>query len=156
MAIREVRELGDDILRKKSKPIDKIDDKIKTLAADMIETMRKNDGVGIAAVQVGILKRLIVIELEDVTNEPLILINPVIKKQKGENIAEEGCLSLPKKYAQVVRPKEIEIEALDLDGKKIEMKAKDLLAVVICHEIDHLEGILFIDKMEEGTLTVDE
>ena len=117
----------------------------------MIETMHKYNGVGLAAVQVGVLKRIVVIDLYD-DKGPIVLINPVIIKTKGEQEVEEGCLSFPNQYAKMIRPEEIVAEALDENGKKIKIKAKGLLAQAICHEIDHLDGILFVDNMIPGTL----
>lgn len=151
MAIRAIRENGDEILRKRAKEVEKIDEKIQTLIDDMIETLHTSNGVGLAAQQVGVLKRIIVIDLYD-GKGPIVLINPVIKKTKGEHEVEEGCLSFPNEYAKVIRPKETEVEALDREGKKIKIKGKDLLAQVICHETDHLEGKLFVDIMLPGTL----
>ena len=151
MAIRNIREEGDEILRKKSREKEEIDDKIRELLNDMLETMHKYNGVGLAAVQVGVLKKAIVIDLYD-ENKPLKLINPVITKQKGEQEVEEGCLSFPNKYAKLKRPKEVTVEALDENGRKVTIKAKDLLAEALAHEIDHLSGILFVDKMIPGTL----
>lgn len=153
MAIRTIREEGDEILRKKSKEVEVVDDKIRELIKDMIETMHKYDGVGLAAVQVGILKRILVIDLYD--EKPIIrLINPVIIKEKGEQEVEEGCLSFPNKYAKVKRPKEITVEGLNEHGQKVRIVATDLLAQALAHEIDHLDGKLFIDKMIPGTLEV--
>ena len=151
MAIRQIRENGDEILRKKSKEVEKVDEKIVELLNDMLETMHKYNGVGLAAPQVGILKRVIVIDLYD-GNEPLKLVNPVILKTKGKQEVEEGCLSFPNQYAKVVRPEETVAEALNEKGEKIKIKAKGLLAQAICHEIDHLNGILFVDLMLPGTL----
>ena len=151
MAIRTSREEGDEILRKKSREVEKIDDRIKELIEDMIETMHKYNGVGLAAVQVGILKRIIVIDLYD-GKEPLRLINPVIVKAKGEQEVEEGCLSFPNKYAKLIRPAEVTVEAMDSNGKKIKIHAKGLLAQALAHEIDHLNGIVFTDLMIPGTL----
>ena len=151
MAIRTIREEGDEILRKKSREVEKIDDRIKELVEDMLETMHKYNGVGLAAVQVGILKRIIVIDLYD-GKEPLRLINPVIVKAKGEQEVEEGCLSFPNKYAKLIRPAEVTVEALDVNGKKVKIHAKALLAQALAHEIDHLNGIVFTDLMLPGTL----
>ena len=151
MAIRNIREEGDEILRKKSREVEIIDDKIRELLEDMVETMHKYNGVGLAAVQVGILKRVIVVDIYD-EKGPIKLINPVIVKEKGEQEVEEGCLSFPNKYAKLIRPKEVIVEALDENGKKIKIHAKDLLAEALAHEIDHLEGIVFTDKMIPGTL----
>lgn len=151
MAIRQIREEGDEILKKKSREVEVIDDKLKELLNDMVETMHKYNGVGLAAVQVGVLKRAIVIDLYD-DNGPIKLINPVIIKAKGEQEVEEGCLSFPNKYAKLIRPAEVEVEALDENGKKIKIKAKELMAQALCHEIDHLNGITFVELMIPGTL----
>jgi len=153
MAIRTIREEGDEILRKRSREVEVVDDKIRQLIDDMVETMHKYDGVGLAAVQVGILKRILVIDLYD--EKPIVkLINPVILKTKGEQEVEEGCLSFPNKYAKVKRPKEIVVEGLNENGMKVKITATDLLAQALSHEIDHLDGKLFIDKMLPGTLEV--
>ena len=151
MAIRNLRYENDEILRKRSREIEVIDDKIKELAKDMMETMHKWDGVGLAGPQVGVLKRIIVIDLYE-EGAQFTLINPVILKQKGIQEVDEGCLSFPNKYGKVERPKEVVVEALDIDGKKVKLKAKDLLAQALCHEIDHLNGIVFTEKVKPGTL----
>ena len=151
MAIRNLRYEKDEILRKKSREVDNIDEKIQILIDDMIETMYKYNGVGLSAVQVGILKRVVVIDIDDGTGVK-ILINPKITKTKGEQEVEEGCLSFPNQYAKMIRPKEVTVEALDRNGKKITIKAKELLAQAIAHECDHLDGIVFVDKMIPGTL----
>lgn len=153
MAIRNIREEGDDILKKVSKPVETIDEKILTLIEDMLDTMHKFNGVGLAAVQVGILKRVIIIHT-DYEKEPIILINPEMKKQKGEQVVEEGCLSFPNKFAKVVRPKEVVVEGLNKEGKKVTISAKDLEAEALSHEIDHLNGEVFIDKMLPGTMQI--
>lgn len=151
MAIREIRLSGDEILRKTSREVEEVTDKIRELLDDMVETMHKYNGVGLAAPQVGILKRVIVIDLYD-GEEPLQLVNPKIIKAKGKQEVEEGCLSFPNEYAKMVRPKEVTVEALDRDGKKVIITGKDLLAQALVHEIDHLNGILFVDNMIPGTL----
>ena len=151
MAIRTMRLEKDEILRKKSREVDIIDDKIQTLIDDMIETMYKYNGVGLSAVQVGVLKRVVVIDIED-GEGVRVFINPKITSTKGEHEVEEGCLSFPNEYAKVVRPMELTVEALDREGKKFKLKAKDLLAQAVAHEIDHLDGIVFIDRMIPGTL----
>ena len=151
MAIRNLRYEDDEILRKKSKEIEVIDDKIKQLAEDMMETMHKYDGLGLAGPQIGVLKRIVVIDLYEEGTQ-FVLINPVIVKQKGEQIVDEGCLSFPEQFGKVRRPKEVTVEALDLNGKKIKLVGRDLLAQALCHEIDHLNGEVFIDKVEKGTL----
>ena len=154
MAIRNLRYEGDEILKKKSREVDEKDissEKIQTLIDDMTETMHKYNGVGLAAVQIGILKRIIVIDLYD-DKGPIVLINPVIKKTKGEQEVDEGCLSFPNQFAKVIRPAEVVAEYTDRNGKRMKVKAKELLAQAICHEIDHLEGELFVDKIVPGTL----
>ena len=151
MAIRQIRLEKDEILKKKSREVEQIDDKIKQLIQDMIDTMYKYNGVGLSAVQVGVLKRIVVIDIDDGTGVK-VLINPKITKQKGEHEVEEGCLSFPNQYAKLIRPKEVTVEALDENGKKVVIKAKDLLAQAFAHELDHLDGIVFIDKMIPGTL----
>ena len=150
MALIQIREVGDDLVRKKSRPVEVIDDKIIELLEDMYETLKHSkDGIGLAAPQIGILKRLVVIDLTEEDGEVYKLINPVIVKSKGEQVCREGCLSVPGMLGDVVRPKEIVVEALDVNGNKIKIKAQDLLAVVLSHEIDHLDGVLFIDKATE-------
>ena len=152
MAIRNIRQEGDEILKKKSREVEVIDEKTKELINDMVETMHKYDGVGLAAVQVGILKRIIVIDIYDEKTPIVKLINPVILKQKGEREVEEGCLSFPNKFAKVKRPVEVEVEGLNENGEKVKIKAVELLAQALCHEIDHLNGITFVNRMEPGTL----
>ncbi len=151
MAIRNLRLEGDEILKKKSREIETIDEKIQILIDDMIETMHKYNGVGLAAVQVGILKRVIVIDLYD-DNGPIVMINPVIIKEKGEQEVDEGCLSFPNQFAKVIRPAEVVAEYTDRDGKRMRVKAKELLAQAISHEVDHLNGEVFMDKILPGTL----
>ena len=151
MAIRNLRLEGDEILKKKSREIETIDEKIQTLIDDMIETMHKYNGVGLAAVQVRILKRVIVIDLYD-DNGQIVMINPVIIKTKGEQEVEEGCLSFPNQFAKVIRPAEVVAEYTDRDGKRMRVKAKELLAQAISHEVDHLNGEVFMDKILPGTL----
>lgn len=152
MAIREIRLNGDEILRKKSREVTEIDDRIRSILQDMEDTMHEANGVGISAVQIGILKRLIVIDTKYDGSPAIKLVNPKIVKEKGSQEVEEGCLSFPHQFAKVIRPSEVIVEALDENGNKIKIKAKDLLAEALCHEIDHLDGKLFIDIMEEGTL----
>lgn len=150
MAIRQIREIGDDILRKKSRPFDEVNDKARELLQDLYDTLKTTeDGVGLAAPQVGILRRAIVVDLsmeEENPQGPFKLINPVIVKQSGTQVCREGCLSVPGKLGDVERPLKVTVEALDENGKKVKIKAEGLLAVVLSHEIDHLDGILFVDK----------
>ena len=154
MALRSIREDGDELLRKRSREV-AIDDitgeKIQSLIDDMIETMHNYNGVGLAAVQVGMLKRVIVIDVDNGKGE-YVIINPQILKTKGEKECDEGCLSFPNQFGKVIRPAEVVVEFYDRNAKKQKLKAKDLLAQAICHECDHLEGILFVDKVLPGTL----
>ena len=151
MAIREIRTSEDEILRKKSRKVEVVDDKIRELLDDMVETLHKYNGVGLAGPQVGILKRVVVIDIYD-GNPPLKMINPQIIKEKGTQEVEEGCLSFPNEYGKIIRPKEVTITFTNEDGKQVKLTGKDLLAQAMEHEIDHLEGVLFIDKIEPGTL----
>ncbi len=151
MAIRIIREAEDEILRKKSKEVEVVDEKIAEILNDMVETMHKYDGVGLAGPQIGILKRIIVIDLYD-DKGPIKLVNPKIIKQSGTQEVEEGCLSFPNQYGKIVRPEKIKIEALNEKGEKIKIEGEGLLAQAISHEIDHLDGILFVDKIIPGTL----
>lgn len=145
MALRIIREEGDLVLRKKSKLVEKIDEKIIALLNDMADTMYHADGVGLAAPQIGILKRIIVI---DVGEGIIELINPEIIEINGTQFGDEGCLSVPGKYGKVTRPKHVKVKALNRNGEEIIIEGEDLLARALCHEIDHLEGILFVDKVE--------
>ena len=151
MAVRQIRLSDDEILRKTSKEVEEVNDKIRELLQDMLETMHKYNGVGLAGPQVGVLKRVIVIDLYD-GSEPLKLVNPKIIKTKGNQEVEEGCLSFPNEYAKIIRPKEVVVEALNENGEKVKIVGKDLLAQALAHEIDHLNGILFIDNIISGTL----
>ena len=153
MAIRTIRTEGDEILRKKSKKVEVIDEKITELIQDMIETLHRYDGVGLAAVQVGILKQILIIqEAEDAPI--LVIINPEIISKSGTQVVEEGCLSFPNKFAKIERPEKIKVRALNEKGKKIEITGKGLLAQALSHEIDHLNGEVFIDKIIPGTLEI--
>lgn len=144
MAIREIRLEEDPILRKRSKKIDEITERIQILLEDMVETMDYADGVGLAAPQVGVLRRAIVIDIGD---GPMKIMNPEIVEINGEVIDVEGCLSIPGKSGTVKRPEWIKIKYLDIDGKEQILEGEGLLARVLCHEIDHLEGILYTDKI---------
>ncbi len=146
MALRNVRLNGDEILRKKSREVEKIDDRILTILDDMVDTMYDRDGVGLAAPQIGILKRLVVIDVDD---ENLYkMINPRIIKSSGEALDEEGCLSVPETRGNVVRPSNVTVEYTDVNGELKVLEGEGLLARCICHELDHLDGILFIDKIK--------
>ena len=153
MAIRTIRTEGDEILRKKSKKVEVIDEKITELIQDMIETLHRYDGVGLAAVQVGILKQILI--KQDAEDGPiLVIINPEIISKSGTQVVEEGCLSFPNKFAKIERPEKIKVRALNEKGKKIEITGKGLLAQALSHEIDHLNGEVFIDKIIPGTLEI--
>ncbi|MDD2627348.1 MAG: peptide deformylase [Clostridia bacterium] len=142
MAIRVIRNDTDELLRKKSRNVEEIDNKVRELVLDMLDTMYDKDGVGLAAPQVGILKRIVVY---DIGEGPKVLINPIIEKATGKQCGEEGCLSSPNVFGEVDRPEKIVVKAYDIDGKEIKVKATELEAIVICHEIDHLNGVLFLD-----------
>lgn len=144
MALRNIRKYGDEILRKKSKKVEVINERILTLLNDMEETMYDEDGVGLAAPQVGILKRIVVI---DVGEGILKLINPEITYTEGSCIDEEGCLSVPGEQGKVERPYKVNVKALNEKGEEIIVEGEELLARALCHEIDHLDGILFVDKV---------
>jgi len=146
MALRTIRELGDDILRKKCRPVDKIDEKILTLLDDMADTMYEANGVGLAAPQVGILKRVVVID--DGTGL-IELINPEILSATGSETGDEGCLSVPGKYGKVTRPTKVTVKALNRHGETFTLTGEGLLARALCHETDHLDGIVFVDKVIE-------
>ncbi len=147
MAIREIVKYGDDCLRKQCKPVDEITKRVKILVEDMIDTLYEANGCGLAAPQVGILKRICVI---DVGDGPIVMINPMIISSEGEQLETEGCLSNPGKWGKVRRPAKVTATALDLDGNVQLYEADGLFARAICHELDHLDGVLFIDKVEGG------
>ncbi len=144
MAIREIREKGDEILYKKCKAVVKFDEKLHILLDDMYETMQSRDGVGLAAPQVGILKRAVVIDVGDGKIE---LINPEIVEESGEQTGSEGCLSVPGVVGEVTRPNVVTVKAQDRDGKWFKITGKELLARAFCHEIEHLDGKLFLDRV---------
>ncbi len=148
MAVRNVIKIGNQTLRKKSKEVVSFDEELGTLLDDMKKTMIEKNGLGISAVQVGVLRRAIVIDLED--GEYLEIINPEIIKTKGSKVADEGCLSVPGFYCEVKRPKYVMIKAQDRNGETYTFEAEDMTARCICHEIDHLNGILFVDHTKQG------
>jgi peptide deformylase len=148
MALREIRKSGDEILRKKSREIQEVTDRVRTILDDMAETMYHAEGGGLAACQVGILKRLVVI---DIGEGLLKLVNPEFVLQEGEQIVEEGCLSFPDVWGRLKRPERVVVRALDENGKEITVEGTGLLAKCLCHELDHLDGIVFKDKIIEFT-----
>ena len=146
MAIRQIRVQGDDVLTKVCRPVKEITPRIATLIEDMIDTMYEYDGVGLAAPQVGILKRIVVIDIGDGLLE---LINPEIIETSGEQIGEEGCLSVIGESGIVRRPNVVKVRAYNRKGQLFEIEGEELLARAFCHEIDHLDGILYVDKVEK-------
>lgn len=146
MAVRNIREIGEEVLTKRCKEVTEITPRVKELIEDMLDTMYEANGVGLAAPQVGVLKRIVVI---DTTGEaPHILINPRIVESSGEQTGQEGCLSVPGKTGQVTRPNYVKAVALDVKGKPFELEGTELLARAICHELDHLDGHLYVEKVE--------
>lgn len=145
MAIRKIREMGDDVLTKVCKEVEKVTPRTKVLIDDMFDTMYDAMGVGLAAPQVGVLKRIVTI---DVGEGPILLINPEIIETSGEQTGEEGCLSVPGKSGVVTRPNYVKVRAFDEDMKEIVLEGEGLLARAFCHEIDHLDGHLYVEKVE--------
>lgn len=146
MALRQIRFDGDDILRKKCKEVKEMTERTRVLIDDMFETMYEANGVGLAAPQVGILKRIVVIDVD--YENPYVLINPVIVERDGEQTGDEGCLSLPGKVGTVTRPNHVICKCLNEDMEEIEIEGEGLLARAICHELDHLDGVLYKDVAE--------
>ena len=146
MAKLQIRKVGDEVLRKRCRPVEEITPRILTLLDDMVETMRDADGVGLAAPQVGVLRRIVVIEVEE--GKVIELINPKIIATAGEQEGPEGCLSVPGRQGIVKRPKHVTVRATNRHGEVFEMSGSDLLARAFCHELDHLDGILYTQVME--------
>ena len=152
MMIKKILIEPDPILRKKCDPVEKVDDELRKLMKEMVETMYQAPGIGLAAVQVGILKRVVVIDVskKEEKKDPLFLINPEISyRSKETSIYEEGCLSLPGQFAEIERPAKCHLKYIDFNGKEKELKADGLLSTCIQHEVDHLNGILFIDYLSK-------
>lgn len=146
MAIRNIREIGEEVLTKRCKEITEMTPRIRELIEDMLDTMYESNGVGLAAPQVGVLKRVVVIDVNG--EEPHILVNPRIVESSGEQTGQEGCLSVPGKSGQVTRPNYVKVAALDVNMRPFELEGTELLARAICHELDHLEGHLYVEKVE--------
>lgn len=144
MAVMKIFRLGDDVLRKKAHEVKEINRRTVALLKDMAETMYAADGCGLAAPQVGVLRRIVVIDVGDGLVE---LINPVILEKSGEQDGPEGCLSLPGKHGRVVRPDHVKVRALDRKGREIEFEADGFFARAVCHELDHLDGVLYVDHL---------
>jgi len=147
VSILTILEFPDKRLRTVAEEVDKVDDNIRTLVDDMLETMYQAKGVGLAATQVNVHKRVIVMDISEDKNEPICLINPKIVEKDGEEESEEGCLSVPGFFEKVTRAEHIKVQALNRDGETFELEARDLLAVCIQHEMDHLQGKLFVDYL---------
>ena len=153
MALRTIRTEGDSVLEKVCRPVEKIDKRTKDLVGDMLETMYAAPGVGLAAPQVGILRRAVVIDVGDGLVE---LVNPVIVESDGQQSGPEGCLSIPGRSGVVTRPNHVKVQAQDADGNAIELEAEEFFARAVCHELDHLDGVLYVDKMDREILEGDE
>ncbi len=151
MAIRNIRTLGDEILKKKAKEVTEVTPRIKELIEDMFDTMYEADGVGLAAPQVGIRKRIVVIDCGD---QPYVLINPVILETGGSQTGQEGCLSVPGKVGIVTRPNYAKVKAYNENMEEYIIEGEELLARCLCHEIDHLDGVMYVDKIEGDLMDV--
>ncbi|HDY8067151.1 TPA: peptide deformylase [Vibrio vulnificus] len=147
MSVLQVLTFPDDRLRTVAKPVEKVTPEIQKIVDDMIETMYDEEGIGLAATQVDIHQRIVVIDISESRNEPMVLINPEILEKRGEDGIEEGCLSVPGARALVLRAAEVTVKALDRDGNEFTLEADDLLAICIQHELDHLQGKLFVDYL---------
>ena len=156
MSLRTIRELGDPVLEKKAKAVKEMTPKIRQLIEDMKETMYDADGVGLAAPQVGMLKRIVVIDVSAEQDQPIVMINPEIVRQDGEQTGWEGCLSVPGKSGQVTRPQHVVAKALNEEMEEFTIEGEDLLARAICHELDHLEGHVYVELVEGKLYTNEE
>lgn len=148
MAIREIREYGDDILAKPCKEVKEMTPRLQELVDDMLETMYDAGGVGLAAPQVGVLKKIFVVDISQEGDDPHVFVNPELLEEDGEQEGYEGCLSLPGKSAIVRRPNHVKIKAFDRDMQPYELECEELMARAVCHELDHLSGIMYVEKME--------
>lgn len=155
MALRTIRTMGDPVLNKRAKEVTEMTERLKTLIDDMLETMYENNGVGLAAPQVGILKRIVVIDVSEERNDPHILVNPVIVETEGEQTGYEGCLSVPGKVGMVTRPERVVCRALNEEMQEIELEGTELLGRAIAHELDHLDGKLYVDLVEGDLIDAD-
>lgn len=156
MALRNIRTIGDDILYKTAKEVKEMTGKTKQLVDDLLETMYEAEGVGLAAPQVGILKRIAVIDITEERDSPIVLVNPVITYTEGEQRGSEGCLSVPGKAGVVTRPNIVRVRAFDQDMNEYEIEGEELLARALIHEIEHLDGHLYVEKVEGELQDVDE
>ena len=156
MAIREIREVGEVCLTKTCKEVKEMTDRLRILIGDMIDTMHDAEGVGLAAPQVGILRRIVVIDVSEEGNDPIIMINPVLLETSGEQTGSEGCLSVPGKVGIVTRPDYAKAKALNENMEEFIIEGEGLLARAICHELDHLDGHLYTEKVEGKLMTNEE
>ena len=156
MALRNIRVEGDPVLRKVCKPVTEVNDRTKELIEDMLDTMYDACGVGLAAPQVGILKRICVIDISEDGDNPVIMINPEIIESSGSQTGPEGCLSVPGKQGTVTRPNYVKAKAYDMDMNEFIVEGEELMARAICHELAHLDGDLYIDHVEDELLDVEE
>lgn len=147
MAMREIVKFGDEILRKKCRPVTNFDERLSSLLDDLVETLEKSDGVGLAAPQIGILRRVAVVNVRD-KRGTIELVNPEIVWEKGLQVGNEGCLSAPNEWCEVERPNRVTVKAFDRSGNEFTINGTELLARALCHEIDHLDGILFTDRVK--------
>ena len=156
MALRQIRTLGDPVLEKKCREVKEMTPRLRELIDDMLETMYDSQGVGLAAPQVGVLRQIVVIDVGDEDAQPLVLINPKIIEADGEQTGPEGCLSVPGKAGQVTRPNHVRVAALNENMEPFEAEGTELLARAICHELDHLQGVMYVDKVEGQLYDVSE
>ena len=156
MAIREIREIGEACLGKNCKEVKEMTDRIRILIGDMIDTMHEAEGVGLAAPQVGILRRVVVIDISPEGDSPIVMINPEIIETSGEQTGQEGCLSVPGKVGIVTRPMYAKAKCLDINMNEMIVEGEGLLARAICHELDHLDGKLYVEKVEGKLMTNEE
>ncbi|MCR5791711.1 MAG: peptide deformylase [Lachnospiraceae bacterium] len=153
MAIRNIREIGDPILNKVCREVKEVTPRLRVLVEDMLDTMYEADGVGLAAPQVGILKRVVVIDISQERDSAVVLINPEILETSGEQFGQEGCLSVPGKAGDVRRPNYVKVKAYNLDMEEFIIEGEELMARALCHEIDHLDGHLYVEKVEGELIT---
>ena len=154
MAIRNIRYMGDDILNKECREVKEMSPRIETLIEDMLDTMYEANGVGLAAPQVGIRRKVVVIDVSETADQPIVLINPEVLETSGEQTGQEGCLSVPGKVGIVTRPNYAKVKALDENMNEIEVEGEGLLARALLHEIDHLSGVLYVSKVEGDLMDV--
>lgn len=147
MAMREIIKFGDEILRKKCRPVTNFDERLSSLLDDLVETLVRSEGVGLAAPQIGILRRVAVVNVRD-KHGTIELVNPEIVEEKGSQVGNEGCLSSPNEWCEVERPNKVIVKAFDRHGNEFTISGTELLARALCHEIDHLDGILFTDRVK--------